>query len=235
MCSDLRQKLPKAVTALAKAHDPRHGVAYIHCTAGTLSTLLQLYMPAPDHPQAGYSQGQLPLCTRRSPLFQPTMPAAYLAKAGLQVLCPCVAVLSVPVVLGRAGLGRAPATALAYMYWLRGWKLPEAYETLTTKRRCSPRVEAIRAATADLLTDSRPCQLTVGIRRRGTASTFQVGCHSRTTQPATMQHSNSMHCPGSSVAVRQIQGLPPPVVPTRLLLPVASFFGQEHAVCKGDS
>jgi hypothetical protein len=72
-------------------------------------------------------------------------------------------------------LGRAPATALAYMYWLRGWQLPEAYETLTTKRRCSPRVEAIRAATADLLTDSRPCQLTVGIRRRGTAQTFQVG------------------------------------------------------------
>lgn len=102
---DLRQKLPKAVTALAKAHDPRNGIAYIHCTAG---------------------------------------------------------------------LGRAPATALAYMYWLRGWQLPEALEALTSKRRCSPRVEAIRAATADLLTDSRPCQLTVGIRRRGTAQTFQV-------------------------------------------------------------
>jgi hypothetical protein len=107
-CSDLRQKLPKAVTALAKAHDPRNGIAYIHCTAG---------------------------------------------------------------------LGRAPATALAYMYWLRGWQLPEALEALTSKRRCSPRVEAIRAATADLLTDSRPCQLTVGIRRRGTAQTFQVRMH----------------------------------------------------------
>lgn len=102
---DLRQKLPKAVAALAKAHDPRHGVAYIHCTAG---------------------------------------------------------------------LGRAPATALAYMYWLRGWQLPEALEALTSVRRCSPRVEAIRAATADMLTDSRPCTLTVGIRRRGTASSFQV-------------------------------------------------------------
>lgn len=33
-CSDLRQKLPKAVTALAKAHSPRQGIAYIHCTAG---------------------------------------------------------------------------------------------------------------------------------------------------------------------------------------------------------
>lgn len=75
----------------------------------------------------------------------------------------------------RAGLGRAPATALAYMYWLRGWQLDEAYDALTGKRRCSPRVEAIRAATADMLTDSRPCQLTVSIRRRGTAQTFQVG------------------------------------------------------------
>lgn len=80
-----------------------------------------------------------------------------------------------------AGLGRAPATALAYMYWLRGWQLPEALEALTSKRRCSPRVEAIRAATADLLTDSKPCQLTVGIRRRGTAQTFQVRMHTDVT------------------------------------------------------
>lgn len=102
---DLRRKLPKAVTALAKAHNPKHGVAYIHCTAG---------------------------------------------------------------------LGRAPATALAYMYWLRGWQLPAALEALTGVRRCSPRVEAIRAATADLLTDSRPIDFTLGVRRRGTAKTVQV-------------------------------------------------------------
>jgi hypothetical protein len=88
----------------------------------------------------------------------------------------------------RAGLGRAPATALAYMYWLRGWQLDEAYDALTGKRRCSPRVEAIRAATADMLTDSRPCQLTVGIRRRGTAQTFQVGPHLRTTHVPQMYY-----------------------------------------------
>lgn len=74
------------------------------------------------------------------------------------------------------------------MYWLRGWQLPEAYEALTGKRRCSPRVEAIRAATADLLTDSRPCQLTVGIRRRGTAQTFQVGMRTQQTPCRTGMH-----------------------------------------------
>ena len=31
---DLRMKLPKAVSKLAGAHDPRTGIAYIHCTAG---------------------------------------------------------------------------------------------------------------------------------------------------------------------------------------------------------
>ena len=31
---DLRLKLPKAVARLAKAHNPRHDVIYIHCTAG---------------------------------------------------------------------------------------------------------------------------------------------------------------------------------------------------------
>ncbi|KAF8072853.1 DSP4 [Scenedesmus sp. PABB004] len=102
---DLRLKLPKAVARLAKAHNPRHGVAYIHCTAG---------------------------------------------------------------------LGRAPATALAYMYWLRGWQLPEALQALTSVRTCSPRIESIRAATADLLTDSKPMDVTVGIRRRGTATKAQV-------------------------------------------------------------
>eukprot|EP00879_Flechtneria_rotunda_P017674 GHRR01018526.1.p1 GENE.GHRR01018526.1~~GHRR01018526.1.p1 ORF type:complete len:519 (+),score=171.17 GHRR01018526.1:515-2071(+) len=102
---DLRQKLPKAVSQLAKAHNPRHGVVYIHCTAG---------------------------------------------------------------------LGRAPATALAYMFWLRGWQLPEALEKLTSVRACSPRIESIRAATADLLTDGQPVPVTVGVRRRGTARTAQV-------------------------------------------------------------
>ena len=31
---DLRMKLPKAVTRLAREHDPSKGTVYIHCTAG---------------------------------------------------------------------------------------------------------------------------------------------------------------------------------------------------------
>ncbi|KIY93575.1 hypothetical protein MNEG_14385, partial [Monoraphidium neglectum] len=31
---DLRKKLPKAVARLAHAHQPKFGIAYIHCTAG---------------------------------------------------------------------------------------------------------------------------------------------------------------------------------------------------------
>ena len=74
----------------------------------------------------------------------------------------------------NAGLGRAPATALAYMYWLRGWQLPDALAALTSVRACSPRIEAIRAATADLLTDSQAVDYTIGVRRRGTARKVQV-------------------------------------------------------------
>lgn len=57
-----------------------------------------------------------------------------------------------------AGLGRAPAVALAYMYWVLGYKLSEAYEFLLSKRACCPKLEAIRSATADILTGlSRGC------------------------------------------------------------------------------
>jgi len=73
-----------------------------------------------------------------------------------------------------AGLGRAPATALAYMYWLRGWQLPAALEKLKSVRACSPRIEAIRAATADLLTNSTSMKTVIAFRRRGTAKHVQA-------------------------------------------------------------
>ncbi len=41
-------------------------------------------------------------------------------------------------------MGRAPATALAVMNWIRGMQLDEAYSLLTGLRRCSPKIEAIR-------------------------------------------------------------------------------------------
>ncbi|MCO5584705.1 hypothetical protein L7F22_038637 [Adiantum nelumboides] len=58
-----------------------------------------------------------------------------------------------------AGLGRAPAVALAYMYWLLGYELLKANEMLLSVRPCFPKLEAIRNATCDL-----GLQLTGGTR-----------------------------------------------------------------------
>ncbi|XP_020260880.1 phosphoglucan phosphatase DSP4, amyloplastic isoform X1 [Asparagus officinalis] len=52
-----------------------------------------------------------------------------------------------------AGLGRAPATALAYMFWIQGYKLNEGHKFLQSKRPSFPKLEAIKNATADILTD----------------------------------------------------------------------------------
>ncbi|GFR41929.1 hypothetical protein Agub_g2722 [Astrephomene gubernaculifera] len=102
---DLRRKLPKAVTRLAREHNPTTGTVYIHCTAG---------------------------------------------------------------------LGRAPATALAYMFWLRGFQLDAGYELLRGKRLCSPRIEAIRSATVDLLVGSEPVSATIAVYRTGTATDWKI-------------------------------------------------------------
>ncbi|XP_058207708.1 phosphoglucan phosphatase DSP4, amyloplastic isoform X3 [Rhododendron vialii] len=51
-----------------------------------------------------------------------------------------------------AGLGRAPATALAYMFWIQGYKLSEANNLLLSKRSCFPKLDAIKSAAADILT-----------------------------------------------------------------------------------
>ncbi|GLT38456.1 hypothetical protein SLA2020_127060 [Shorea laevis] len=49
-----------------------------------------------------------------------------------------------------AGLGRAPAVAIAYMFWFCGMNLNTAYDALTSKRPCGPNKRAIRGATYDL-------------------------------------------------------------------------------------
>ncbi|XP_075512589.1 phosphoglucan phosphatase LSF2, chloroplastic-like [Primulina tabacum] len=49
-----------------------------------------------------------------------------------------------------AGLGRAPAVAIGYMYWFCNINLNTAYDTLTSKRPCGPNKRAIRGATYDL-------------------------------------------------------------------------------------
>ncbi|KAH7547812.1 hypothetical protein JRO89_XS14G0019400 [Xanthoceras sorbifolium] len=49
-----------------------------------------------------------------------------------------------------AGLGRAPGVALAYMFWVQGYKLNEANRLLQSKRPCFPKLDAIKTATADI-------------------------------------------------------------------------------------
>ncbi|GAB4832038.1 Phosphoglucan phosphatase lsf2, chloroplastic [Ancistrocladus abbreviatus] len=49
-----------------------------------------------------------------------------------------------------AGLGRAPAVAIAYMFWFSSMGLNTAYDMLTLKRPCGPNKRAIRGATYDL-------------------------------------------------------------------------------------
>ncbi|KAL6847570.1 hypothetical protein ACP4OV_022596 [Aristida adscensionis] len=51
-----------------------------------------------------------------------------------------------------AGLGRAPAVALSYMFWVLGYGLNEGLQLLQSKRACFPKLEAIKLATADILT-----------------------------------------------------------------------------------
>jgi len=73
-----------------------------------------------------------------------------------------------------AGLGRAPATALAYMWWMKGIPLDEAYALLTGIRPCKPKADAIRAAAVDLLYGQDPVPVTLRLARRGTAQRVDV-------------------------------------------------------------
>lgn len=50
-----------------------------------------------------------------------------------------------------AGLGRAPAVCIAYLYWFEDMELDVAYKHLTDIRPCGPKRDAIRGATYDLL------------------------------------------------------------------------------------
>lgn len=73
-----------------------------------------------------------------------------------------------------AGLGRAPATALAYMWWIHGIPLDDAYALLTGIRPCKPRAEAIREAAVDLLYGKGPVPVTIRVTKRGTAQKVEV-------------------------------------------------------------
>ncbi|XP_041001309.1 phosphoglucan phosphatase DSP4, amyloplastic-like [Juglans microcarpa x Juglans regia] len=60
-----------------------------------------------------------------------------------------------------AGLGRAPAVALAYMFWVQGYRLGEAHKLLQSKRSCFPKLDAVKNAAADILTGLRKKAVTL--------------------------------------------------------------------------
>lgn len=74
-----------------------------------------------------------------------------------------------------AGLGRAPATALAYMYWCRGFTLRQAMDTFFAQRPCNPRIQSIRQATLDLLSEgSKLTPVKIAVSRPFLATKLQA-------------------------------------------------------------
>lgn len=68
-----------------------------------------------------------------------------------------------------AGLGRAPAVALAHMFWVDAMCLDEAYKQLFEVRRCHPQLAMIRAATCDVLVggEGAGCETTIAVTAAG--------------------------------------------------------------------
>mmetsp|Transcript_30164 Transcript_30164/g.86382 ORF Transcript_30164/g.86382 Transcript_30164/m.86382 type:complete len:312 (-) Transcript_30164:108-1043(-) len=84
-----------------------------------------------------------------------------------------------------AGLGRAPGTALAYLFWVQGLCLDKVYQDLFKLRRCHPQIGMIRAATCDLLADSEAALVPTRIAMTRLGATkveiagLDVGWHNR--------------------------------------------------------
>ena len=74
-------------------------------------------------------------------------------------------------------MGRAPATALAYMYWFREYTLEGAFIKLFDVRPCNPRLQAVREATCDVLIDQgRPTSCELHVLRSGYSQPPKVTC-----------------------------------------------------------
>lgn len=61
------------------------------------------------------------------------------------------------------------------MYWCRGFSLQDAQETFYARRPCCPRIQSIRQATADLLSEgSKLTPVTISLSRPFLATTLQA-------------------------------------------------------------
>uniref|UniRef100_A0A0E0CJ10 Tyrosine specific protein phosphatases domain-containing protein n=1 Tax=Oryza meridionalis TaxID=40149 RepID=A0A0E0CJ10_9ORYZ len=134
----LRTQLPKAVSSLEWAISEGKGRVYVHCTAGL---------------------GRAPAVAIAYMFWFENMDAVDFDPDSLRTQLPkAVSSLEWAISEGKgrvyvhctAGLGRAPAVAIAYMFWFENMDLKTAYEKLTSKRPCGPNKRAIRAATYDL-------------------------------------------------------------------------------------
>ena len=123
---------------------------------GTASTAAT---PAHSHP-AVTLQSHRPRAGGQSP----DTPCSTVRAAHTHLGEPCQCVL--------AGIGRAPAVALAYMWWVQGRHLESAHKDLLAKRKCVPKLHAIREATADMLFGAEPQD--VVIRKRGSGNSQSV-------------------------------------------------------------
>lgn len=89
---------------------------------------------------------QGPPCSCEVPLAQlrsRSMPPNAAVNANCRVYVHCT-----------AGLGRAPAVCIGWLYWFGPYlSLDDAYDHLTSIRPCGPKKEAIRGATYDILDD----------------------------------------------------------------------------------
>jgi protein-tyrosine phosphatase len=84
-------------------------------------------------PVGDFDRGQL-----RGRLHECVDALDQLVKAGHTVYVHC-----------SAGLNRSPSTVVAYLHWILGWDFDRAVRHVTTRRACSPYVDAIALATAD--------------------------------------------------------------------------------------
>ena len=104
-----------------------------------------------------------------------------------------------------AGLGRAPAAALAYMWWVEGIPLHEAYSLLTSIRPCKPKADAIREAAVDLLYGNGCIPVKITVLRRGTAEKVEMAGMDvgwGQSVPLTSHHSTNGH-------LTTVRSLPP--------------------------
>ena len=96
-------------------------------------------------------------------------------------------------------MGRAPAVALAYMWWYKGIHLDDAFALLLSKRQCSPKLYAIRQAADDTLYGGSPQKVVITKRGSSMSKTVEIA-------GTLYVHAICSVCFSMSSIARQVQG-----------------------------